>query len=113
MGLLSRLRDHLIGSPERRQSSREHGGRIVAAGSVSWTAIEIAHEDVSDDEARDRLQELASRIERSFAAARRIVDALDREALRRQRPVTRALAAETLGQTDTLGPSEADPDREA
>jgi chromosomal replication initiation ATPase DnaA len=37
---------------------------------------------------------LANRIERSFAAARAAVDALDREALRQQRPVTRALAAE-------------------
>ena len=39
---------------------------------------------------------LATRIERSFAAARETVALLDREALRRQRPVTRALAAETL-----------------
>ena len=39
---------------------------------------------------------IATRIERSFAAARAAVDALDREALRQQRPVTRALAAETL-----------------
>ncbi|MBM3529768.1 MAG: chromosomal replication initiator DnaA [Alphaproteobacteria bacterium] len=37
---------------------------------------------------------LATRIERSFAAARAAVAALDREALRLQRPVTRALAAE-------------------
>lgn len=37
---------------------------------------------------------LASRIERSFAAVRRAVDALDAEALRLGRPVTRALAAE-------------------
>jgi chromosomal replication initiation ATPase DnaA len=37
---------------------------------------------------------LASRIERSFAAARAAVDALDREALRLKRPVTRALAGE-------------------
>jgi len=37
---------------------------------------------------------LASRLERSFAAARAAVDRLDREALRRKRPVTRALAAE-------------------
>ena len=37
---------------------------------------------------------LATRIERSFAAARAAVDALDREALRLKRPVTRALAAE-------------------
>lgn len=37
---------------------------------------------------------LATRIERSFAAARAAVEALDREALRRQRPVTRALAGE-------------------
>jgi chromosomal replication initiation ATPase DnaA len=39
---------------------------------------------------------LATRIERSFAAARETVALIDREALRRQRPVTRALAAETL-----------------
>jgi chromosomal replication initiation ATPase DnaA len=39
---------------------------------------------------------LMVRIERSFAAARRVVAALDREALRRQRPVTRALAYEIL-----------------
>ncbi len=39
---------------------------------------------------------LASRIERSYAAARRAVDLLDNEALRLGRPVTRALAAELL-----------------
>ncbi|CAN0393310.1 unnamed protein product [Phaeothamnion confervicola] len=37
---------------------------------------------------------LATRIERSFAAARAAVEALDREALRLKRPVTRALAGE-------------------
>src|SRR4051794_4258389 len=37
---------------------------------------------------------LASRIERSFAGARRAVERLDAEALRLGRPVTRALAAE-------------------
>ena len=37
---------------------------------------------------------LTNRIERSFAAARAAVTRLDEEALRRQRPVTRALAAE-------------------
>lgn len=37
---------------------------------------------------------LVTRIERSFAAARAAVDVLDREALRRQRPVNRALAME-------------------
>ncbi len=41
---------------------------------------------------------LSTRIERSFAAARAAVDDLDREALRQKRPVTRALAAELLGQ---------------
>ena len=41
---------------------------------------------------------LATRIERSFAAARAAVEHLDREALRMQRPVTRALAAELLRQ---------------
>jgi chromosomal replication initiation ATPase DnaA len=39
---------------------------------------------------------LASRIERSYAAARRAVELLDTEALRLGRPVTRALAAELL-----------------
>jgi chromosomal replication initiation ATPase DnaA len=39
---------------------------------------------------------VASRIERSFAAARRTVELLDSEALRLGRPVTRALAAELL-----------------
>lgn len=39
---------------------------------------------------------LATRIERSYAAARRAVEVLDREGLRLGRPVTRALAAELL-----------------
>ncbi len=39
---------------------------------------------------------LATRIERSFAAARQTIELLDTEALRRGRPVTRALAAELL-----------------
>lgn len=39
---------------------------------------------------------VASRIERSFAAARKAVQLLDAEALRQRRPVTRALAAEVL-----------------
>jgi chromosomal replication initiation ATPase DnaA len=39
---------------------------------------------------------LLSRIERSFAAARETVERLDGEALRRKRPVTRALAVELL-----------------
>ena len=39
---------------------------------------------------------IASRIERSYAAARRTIDLLDREALRLGRPITRALAAELL-----------------
>jgi chromosomal replication initiation ATPase DnaA len=39
---------------------------------------------------------LANRIERSVAAARAVVAELDREAMRRQRPLTRALAAEIL-----------------
>jgi chromosomal replication initiation ATPase DnaA len=42
---------------------------------------------------------LASRIERSYAAARRAVELLDSEALRLGRPVTRALAAELLRST--------------
>jgi chromosomal replication initiation ATPase DnaA len=39
---------------------------------------------------------LVTRIERSVVAARRMVDLLDREGLRLQRPVTRTLAAEVL-----------------
>ena len=39
---------------------------------------------------------LASRIERSYAAARQAIELLDTEALRLGRPVTRALAAELL-----------------
>lgn len=39
---------------------------------------------------------LLARLERSFAAARAAADAIDREALRRKRPVTRALAAAVL-----------------
>jgi chromosomal replication initiation ATPase DnaA len=37
---------------------------------------------------------LAARIERTFAGAQKAVDALDREALRQKRPVSRALAVE-------------------
>ena len=40
---------------------------------------------------------IMTRVERSFATARQAVATLDREALRLQRPVTRALAAELLG----------------
>jgi chromosomal replication initiation ATPase DnaA len=39
---------------------------------------------------------LANRIERSIGAARAVVAELDREAMRQQRPLTRALAAEIL-----------------
>ncbi len=39
---------------------------------------------------------VAVRIERTFAAARAVVALLDREAMRQQRPLTRALAAEVL-----------------
>jgi len=42
---------------------------------------------------------LARRMERSFAAVRAIVARLDEEAMRRKRPLTRALAAEVLAST--------------
>jgi chromosomal replication initiation ATPase DnaA len=42
----------------------------------------------------DLVRYVAARIERSFAAARRAVALLDEEAMRRKRPVTRALASE-------------------
>jgi chromosomal replication initiation ATPase DnaA len=43
---------------------------------------------------------LETRIERSFAAARAVVARLDDEAMRRQRPLTRTLAAELLRADD-------------
>jgi chromosomal replication initiation ATPase DnaA len=43
---------------------------------------------------------LIRRIDRSFAAAREAVERLDREALRLRRPVTRALASETLQRSE-------------
>jgi chromosomal replication initiation ATPase DnaA len=55
------------------------------------------------------LNYLVTRIERSFAAARTAVAALDQEALRQQRPVSRTLAADLLrdrDQLDLLGPPE-------
>lgn len=48
---------------------------------------------------------LERRIERSLAAARRVVDLLDQESLRRRRPLTRALAAEVL---EAAGPDDGD-----
>jgi chromosomal replication initiation ATPase DnaA len=44
---------------------------------------------------------LVTRIERSFAAARAVVGQLDHEAMRQQRPLTRALAAELLRPQDS------------
>jgi chromosomal replication initiation ATPase DnaA len=43
---------------------------------------------------------LERRVERSIVAAQAVVAALDREGLRQQRPVTRALAAELLDLTN-------------
>ncbi len=43
---------------------------------------------------------LLPRMERSFDAARRLVEALDREALARRRPITRNLAAAVLDKPD-------------
>lgn len=44
----------------------------------------------------DLIPYLLSRMDRSFAAANRLVAALDRESLARRRPITRALAAQVL-----------------
>jgi chromosomal replication initiation ATPase DnaA len=49
---------------------------------------------------------LVTRLERSFAAARAAVATLDREALRRKRPVTRALAAEIFRDAGIDGPQQ-------
>ena len=45
---------------------------------------------------------VATRIERSFAAARAAVARLDAEAMRQQRALTRALAAEILRDPETM-----------
>jgi chromosomal replication initiation ATPase DnaA len=45
---------------------------------------------------------IATRIERSFAAARKAVARLDEEAMRQQRGLTRALAAEILRDPETI-----------
>lgn len=52
----------------------------------------------------DVIPYLALRIERSFAAARATVAALDAEALSQKRPVTRQLAAEVLDRMGESGP---------
>jgi len=49
------------------------------------------------------IQYLARRIERSFSAVEDAVSALDRLSLARQRPVTRAMAAEVLGSGSGAG----------
>jgi chromosomal replication initiation ATPase DnaA len=54
----------------------------------------LADRQLATDESTIGL--VATRIERSFAAARAAVDLLDREAMRRRRPLTRMLAAEVL-----------------
>jgi chromosomal replication initiation ATPase DnaA len=46
---------------------------------------------------------IALRIERSLGAARRVVQALDREALARGRRVTRAMASDVLQETSQQG----------
>ena len=50
---------------------------------------------------------LTNRLERSYAAARRMLELLDREALRLGRPVTRALAAELLRGNGKFSPPSA------
>ena len=47
------------------------------------------------------LDYLLLRMERSFAAASSVVDALDRESLARGRRITRAIAADVLDPTDS------------
>jgi chromosomal replication initiation ATPase DnaA len=82
---------------------RDLGSRLRAVPAVTLAAPDdtllralivklAADRQLAVDEAL--VNYLSNRIERSFAAARAAVARLDEEALRRQRPVTRALAAE-------------------
>jgi chromosomal replication initiation ATPase DnaA len=86
-------------------SIRDLASRLKALPVVTLTAPDepllrailvklFADRQLSVDEAL--IGYLATRIERSFAAARAVVARLDEEAMRRQRPLTRALAAEVL-----------------
>jgi chromosomal replication initiation ATPase DnaA len=82
---------------------RDLGSRLRAVPAVTLSAPDdallrslivkfAADRQLSVDEALVNF--LATRIERSFAAARAAVARLDEEAMRQHRPVTRALAAE-------------------
>jgi len=84
-------------------SIRDLGSRLRALPSVALAAPDdallralivklAADRQLAVDEAL--VNYLVNRIERSFAGARAAVTLLDREAMRQQRPVTRALAAE-------------------
>jgi chromosomal replication initiation ATPase DnaA len=86
-------------------SVRDLGSRLKAMPAISLTAPDdallrallvklFADRQLAVDESL--IGYVATRIERSFAVARMTVATLDAEAMRRQRPLTRALAAEIL-----------------
>jgi chromosomal replication initiation ATPase DnaA len=86
-------------------SVRDLGSRLKAIPAISLTAPDdallravlvklFADRQLAVDESL--IGYLAARIERSFAVARMTVATLDAEAMRRKRPLTRALAAEIL-----------------
>ena len=86
-------------------SVRDLGSRLKAMPAISLTAPDdallravlvklFADRQLAVDESL--IGYLAARIERSFAVARMTVATLDAEAMRRKRPLTRALAAEIL-----------------
>ena len=79
-------------------AARGAGGDAVAAGrsAVSRADRQILRGPPAHRSTRPWSSYLATRIERSYAAARQAVELLDTEALRLGRPVTRALAAELL-----------------
>ena len=99
MGVAAQLmRRILVDYARQRVAAKRGGGEMPAEIEV----CEISggggqsEELLAVDEAL--IAYLSTRIERSFAGARAAVEDLDREALRLKRPVTRALAAELLGQ---------------
>src|SRR5919205_604937 len=83
-------------------SGKSHLASIWATTAHAWTidAFEVSGDRVPHLVSNGALvvDYVALRIERSLSRAAEIVSALDREALSRGRRITRAMAAEVLGQ---------------
>jgi len=86
--------------------------RVAAAGHASLDPPDdillgaVLAKQFNDRQVKPRpdvIPYLVTHMERSFAAAQKIVAALDAASIARKKPITRALAAETLDKTDRSG----------